>query len=67
LLRTCFQKHIIEGRIEAIERQGRSFKQFLDDLKENIRYWELKEEALDRTVWITRFGSSYGEVVRHST
>jgi hypothetical protein len=27
----------------------------------------LKEEALDRTVWITRFGSSYGEVVRHST
>jgi hypothetical protein len=27
----------------------------------------LKEEALDRTVWKTRFGSGYGPVVRQTT
>jgi hypothetical protein len=26
----------------------------------------LKEEALDRTVWRTRFGSGYGPVVRET-
>jgi hypothetical protein len=32
-------------------RRGRRRKQLLDDLKEKIRYWKLKEEALDRTLW----------------
>jgi hypothetical protein len=32
-------------------------------LKEKRGYWELKEEALDRTVWRTRFGIGYGPVV----
>jgi hypothetical protein len=29
-------------------------------------YWELKEEALDRTILRTRFGRSYGAVVRQT-
>jgi hypothetical protein len=32
-------------------RGGRRSKQLLDDLKEKSGWWELKEEALDRTVW----------------
>jgi hypothetical protein len=30
------------------------------------RYWKLKEEALDRTLWRTRFGRGYGPVVRQT-
>jgi hypothetical protein len=47
-------------------RQGRRRKQLLDDLKGKRRYWKLKEEALDRTLWRTRFGSDYGPVVRQT-
>jgi hypothetical protein len=42
-------------------------KQLLDDLKEKRRYWNLKEEALDRNLWRTRFGRGYGPVVRQTT
>jgi len=31
-------------------------------LNEQRGCWELKEEALDRTVWRTRFGGSCGHV-----
>jgi hypothetical protein len=55
LRRNCLLKHVIEGklegRIEMTGRRGRRRKQLLDDLKENKRYWKLKEEALDRTLW----------------
>jgi hypothetical protein len=64
----CLLKHVIEGtlegRIEVTGRRGRRRKQLLDALKENRRYWKLKEEALDRTLWRTRFGRGYGPVVR---
>jgi len=41
-------------------RRGRKRKQLLDDLKETIGYWKLKEEeAPDRSVE-TRFGRGYG-------
>jgi hypothetical protein len=50
-----------------MERQGRRRMQLLDDVKENIRYWKLKEEALDRTVWRTRFGRGYEPVIRQTT
>jgi hypothetical protein len=40
----------LEGRIEMTGRRGRRRKQLLDDLKEKIRYWKLKEEALDHTL-----------------
>ena len=42
-------------------------KQLLDDLKEKKGYWELKEEALDRTLWRTRFGRGCGPVIRQAT
>jgi hypothetical protein len=62
--RNCVLKHSIEGRIEVTGRQRRRRKEQLDDVKENRRYWSLKEEALDRTVWRTRFGRGYGPVAR---
>jgi hypothetical protein len=70
LRRNCLLKHVIErqleGRIEITERRGKRRKQLLDDLKEKRRYWKLKEEALVRTLWITRFGRVYGPVVRQT-
>jgi hypothetical protein len=65
-----FLKHLIEGtlegRIEMTGRRGRRRKQLLDNLKEKRRYWKLKEEAIDRTLWRTSFGSGYGPVVRQT-
>jgi hypothetical protein len=58
----CLLKHVIEGKLEGrigvTGRRGRRRKQLLDDLKEKRRYWKLKEEALDRTLWRTRFGEA---------
>jgi hypothetical protein len=69
--RNCFLEHVIggklEGRIEVAGRRGRRSKQLLEDLKEKRRHWTLKEEALDCTVWRTRFGRGYGPVVRQTT
>jgi hypothetical protein len=70
LRRNCLLKHVIErkleGRTEMTGRRWRRRKQLLDDLKEKGRYWKLKEEALDRTLWRTRFGRCYGPVVRQT-
>jgi hypothetical protein len=70
LRRNCFLKHVIEGklegRIEMTGRRGRRRKPLLDDFKEKRRYWKLKEEALDRTLWRNRFGRGYGPVVRQT-
>ena len=70
ICRNCLLNHIIEGKIEErmgmTGRQGRRHKQLLDDLKETRRYWKMKEEVLDCTVWRTHFGRGYGSVVRHS-
>ena len=59
-------KYVIEGNIEEIEvttRRVRRRQQLLDDLKENRGYWKLKEDALDRSLWRTRFGRGYGPLV----
>jgi hypothetical protein len=70
LRRNCLLKHVIEGKLEGMievtGRRGRRRKQLLDDLKEKRRYCKLKEEALDRTLWRTRFGRGYGPVVRQT-
>jgi len=50
-----------------IRRRGRRRTQLLDGLKETRRYRKLKEEALDHTLWRTRFWRGYGPVVWHST
>jgi len=49
----------IEGWIEVTGRRGRRRKQILDDVKETRGYWELKEEALDHTLWRTGVGRGY--------
>jgi hypothetical protein len=71
LRRNYLLKHVIEGklegRIEMIGRRGRRCKQLLDGLKEKRRYWKLKQEALQRTMWRTRFGRGCGPVVRQTT
>jgi len=65
--RNCLLNHVIEGkidvRIDVTGRRGRRSKQLLDDLKEKRGYWNLKDEAPDRTLWRTRFG----RVVRETT
>jgi hypothetical protein len=48
------------------ERGGRRREQLLDDLKEKTGYWKLKEEALDRTLWRTRFGEDYGPDIKQT-
>ena len=63
LRRNFLLKHVtegkIKGRIAVTGRRARSRKQLLDDLKENLGYWRLKEEALDRPQWSTHFGRDY--------
>ena len=55
LRRNCLLKQVIEakikGQIEVTRRQGKRCEKLLDDLKDMRGYCELKEEALDRTVW----------------
>jgi hypothetical protein len=67
----CLLKHVIEGKMEGMievrGRRERRRKRLLDDVKEKRGYWKLQEEALDRTVWRTRFGSGCGHVVRQTT
>jgi ribosomal 50S subunit-associated protein YjgA (DUF615 family) len=64
LRRNCLLSHIIEGKISGTRKRGRRRKQLLDDLKEVRRYWKLKEEAQDLTLWRTQLGKVYGPVTR---
>jgi hypothetical protein len=63
----CVMQGKLEGQIERTGRRGRRRLQLVDGLREKRRYWKLKEEALDRTVWRTRFGRGFGPVVRQTT
>jgi hypothetical protein len=71
LRRNCLLQQVIEGKmkggIEVTGRRGRRRRKLLDDLKERRRYSQLKEEALDRTMWRARFGRGFGPVVRQTT
>jgi hypothetical protein len=62
---------IIEGKkkrgIEVTGRQGRRRRKLLYDLKKRTGYSNLKEEALDRTIFRARFGRGFGPVVRRTT
>jgi hypothetical protein len=57
----------IEGKTEGTRRRGRRHRQLLDNLKEKRRYWNVKEKALDRAMWRTRFGMDYEPVARQTT
>ena len=71
LRRNCLLKQVIEGKIkgemELTRRRGRRRKKLLDDLKDRRGYSQLKEEALDRTMWRNRCGGSFEPVVRQNT
>ena len=67
LRRNCLLQQVIErkikGQIEVTKRRGRKRKKLLDDLKNRRGYCQLKEEALDRTMWRNHFGRGFGPVV----
>ena len=71
LRRNCLLQQVTEGKIkggiEVTGRRGRSRRKLMDDLKKRRRYSHLKEEALDRTMWRTRFGRGFGPVLRQTT
>ena len=68
LHRNCLLQRVTEGKIQGgigvTGRQGRRCRKLLDDLKERTGYSQLKEEALDHTMWRPRFGRGFGPVVR---
>jgi hypothetical protein len=71
LRRNCLLRQVIEGKIkggiEVTGRQRRIRRKLLDDLKERRGYSHLKKEALDRTMWRTRFARGFGPAVRQTT
>ena len=50
------------GKIEVAGRRGGRDTQLLDDLNESRGYCKMKKDALDLSLWTTRF-RSYGPVV----
>jgi hypothetical protein len=63
LLRSCLLKHVTVEKIRRKRRRGRRRK-LLNNLKEYNRYWNLKDKALDSSLWRTGFGRGYGRVVK---
>ena len=67
LRRNCLLQQVTEGKIkgqiEVTRRRGRKRKKLLDDLKDRRGYCQLKEEALDRTMWRNHSGRGFGPVV----
>jgi hypothetical protein len=64
---TAFYNRLLkEGGIKVTGRRGKRRRNLLDDLKERRGFSHLKEEALDRTMWRTRFGRGFGPVVRQT-
>jgi hypothetical protein len=67
----CLLKHVTEGKREGMMEvtgiRRRRRKNLLGDLQETRGYWKMKEEALDSTLWRTRFGRGYGYVLRETT
>ena len=57
----------IKGQIEVTGTRGRRREKLLDDLKDRRGYCQLKEEALDLTMWRNRFGRVFGPVVLQIT
>jgi len=70
LCRNCLLQRVVEGKIkwgiEVTGRRGRRRRKLLDELEERRGYCQLKEEALDRTVWRAGFGKGFGPTVRQT-
>jgi hypothetical protein len=70
LRRNCILQQVVEvkikGEIEVTGRRGRRRRKILDDRKERRGYSYQKEAAIDRTMWIARYGGGFGLVVRQT-
>ena len=51
----CLLHDAIEGQMTEVKGVGRRKTQLLDDLRNRIKYRELKEEAEDRKRWRGKF------------
>jgi len=67
LLRNFLLKHGIGRKMEELGRRGRKRRRPVDNIKQKRRYWNFKEEALDRTFRRAGFGISYEPVARQTT
>ena len=71
LRRNCLLQRVFEekikGEMEVARRRGRRRKKLLDDLKDRGVYFQLKEDAIDLTMWRAGFGRGFGPVVRETT
>jgi hypothetical protein len=69
LRRTCLLKQVIKGKLmgDMEVRLGRRCRKLLDDFKGRRGYCNLKEEALDHTMWRAHFGRASGPVISHTT
>jgi hypothetical protein len=57
----------MKGKMAVTRRRGRKPEKLLDKLKEKSRYWRMKKETLDHTLWRNGFGKDYGPVIRQTT
>jgi hypothetical protein len=57
----------MEGETEGKKGERKKTKTFLDFLEDKRTYWNLKQEALGRSVWRTHFERVYGSVAKHTT
>ena len=46
----CLITRVVGEKIEGTGRRGRRCKRVLGGLEKNRRYWNAKDEALDRTI-----------------
>ena len=67
LLRNFLLKHGIGRKMEELGRRRRKRRRPLDNIKQERRYWNFKEEALDRTFRRAGLGISYEPVARQTT
>ena len=67
LRRNCLIQRVIEGKVKGgigmAGKRGRRRRNLLDGLEDSRGSCELKEEALDRTVWRDCFGRGFGPLV----
>jgi hypothetical protein len=66
LVWNCLLKHVIERKMEEKNRRRSRLQQILNDVKKERRYWNLKEKALDYTLWRIRFGRLCGPIARQT-
>lgn len=64
--RNCILKHVIGRKLDGTERRGKKRKQLPNDLKEKIKYCNLREEAAKSTLRRTSFGRGYGPFARQT-